>query len=46
MYVLFMSSSLGYMPILCCAPNTKIAECLDCILQAMLSYTETKKYEY
>jgi len=29
-------NTVGYTPILCCAPTIKIAECLDCILQAML----------
>ena len=35
-YYVYLSFLLGYMPILCCAANMKIAECLDCILQAML----------
>jgi len=26
----------GYIPALCCAPNQSVAECLECILEAML----------
>ena len=26
-------------PALCCAPNAEVAECLECILQAMLGHT-------
>ena len=36
MMLICVSSLLGYVPILCCAPSIKVAECLDCILQAML----------
>lgn len=31
-----VSYSPGYIPALCCAPNQSVAECLECILEAML----------
>ena len=33
---LSITCSPGYIPALCCAPNQSVAECLECILEAML----------
>ena len=34
--VIILSSPSDNIPALCCAPSQPVAECLDCILQAML----------